>query len=533
MEPNSIRTWDAMVEKFLAKYYPPSEALKRQSAILAFEMTPEESIRGAWERFKSLLKRCPNHGLSSTHQILLFYKGCFPEAKSELNWSAGGALLKIGEVAAMEVIERATSNDEGWNNERSKVHKVVSASESNQIDSISKQMELIHKKLDLMCPNSYPNQGGGSYNLCGNKAHPDVSFGNPNNTLQSPPGFTVSQGMIEPQKKSSEEILNAFMTQSQKNMEHTNKRLEKVEMDVHNIEAHLKNLDSQMSQIAQPLSGQHKPGQFPGQPTVNRKDCKAIHLSSEKSYEGPSKPETPPKPVAEPKTSPVEEAEGALQQMLGYVKFLKEAVSKKKKWEQYETINLTKNCSAILQRKLPAKMKDPGSFTIECTIGDCFVGNAICDLGPSINLMPLSLYKKMKIGPLKPTTITLQMADRSVSYPIGIVEDISVRVNEFFFPADFVILDMEEDGKVPLILGRSFLATVKALIDVDTGELTFRFNGQSVTFSIYESLKRHDGEPGGSLQHCNVVTTVDECVRRNLLAVCLNLQSGYSDRRGR
>ncbi|KAL1543963.1 hypothetical protein AAHA92_20873 [Salvia divinorum] len=185
-----------------------------------------------------------------------------------------------------------------------------------------------------------------------------------------------------------------------------------------------------------------------------------------------------------------------------------------KKWGQHETVNLTENCSAILQRKLPAKMKDPESFSIECTIGDCFVGNALCDLGTSINLMPLSLYNKMKIGPLKPTTITLQMADRSVSYPMGIVEDILVRVNEFVFPADFVILDMEEDRAVPLILGRPFLAIGKTLIDVENGQLTFRFNGESVTFSIYEALKRHSTDIGGSLQQCNVVTVVDECVRK-------------------
>ena len=535
------------------------------------------------------MKRCPNHGLNPTHQVLAFCKGCLPDAKSELNRSAGGSLIKIGEAAAMEVIERVASNDGTWTNERSKVHRIASATEVSPDSSLANQLELIHRKLDLMgvgssvqdnlegvedvnyihqggnryYNNSRPNEGGGGFNHFGNKPHPNLSYGNPNNALQPPPGFTVSQGMItEPQKRGLEDVLNAFMTQSQKNMEHSNKRLEKVENDVHSMATHMKNLEVQMSQIAQSVSGQHKPGQFPGQPTINPKDCKAIHLRSGTSYEGPSMPETPPKPVAEPEkeadvevekeeletsSPPVKPTEvkvpfpqmlqrkkkndqfakfweifkkvqinipliEALQQMPGYVKFLKEAVAKKKKWGHHETVNLTENCSAILQMKLPAKMQDPGSFTIECTIGDHFVKNALCDLGASINLMPLSLYKKMKIGPLKPTSITLQMADRSVSYPVGIVEDILVRVNEFVFPADFVILDMEEDRKIPLILGRPFLATGKALIDVDNGELTFRFNGESTTFSIYEALKRHDVEPGGSLQHCNVVTTVDEYV---------------------
>ncbi|XP_042038255.1 uncharacterized protein LOC121784138 [Salvia splendens] len=336
MEPNSIRTWDAMVEKFLEKYYPPSEALKRQSEIISFEMTPQESIRGAWERFKRLMKRCPNHGLNPTHQVLAFYRGCLPEANRELNLSTGGSLLKKGEAEAMEVIERVTSNDEGWNNERSRVHRVASAAESSHMDNMYKQMELLHKKIDLMgmgpavqeqqegvedvnyihqggnryYNNSRPNQGGGGYNHFGNKAHPNLSYGNPNNALQPPPGFTVSQGMItEPQKKSSEDILNAFMTQSHKNMEHSNQRLEKVENDMNNMAVHMKSLETQMSQIAQAVSSQHTPGQFPGQPKVNPKDCKAIHLRSGKSYEGPSMPETPPKPTVELESVLLEEVE--------------------------------------------------------------------------------------------------------------------------------------------------------------------------------------------------------------------------------
>ena len=102
----------------------------------------------------------------------------------------------------------------------------------------------IHQGGNRYYNNSRPNQGGGGFNHFGNKPHPNLSYGNPNNALQPPPGFAVSQGMIhEPQKRSSEDILNAFMTQSQKNMEHSNKRLEKVENDVHSMATHMKNLE--------------------------------------------------------------------------------------------------------------------------------------------------------------------------------------------------------------------------------------------------------------------------------------------------
>ncbi|XP_075499194.1 uncharacterized protein LOC142537573 [Primulina tabacum] len=124
-------------------------------------------------------------------------------------------------------------------------------------------------------------------------------------------------------------------------------------------------------------------------------------------------------------------------------------MSKKRKLQKFETVKLTEECSAILQRKLPQKLKDPRSFTIPCVIG----------------------------------------GSRDFAYPRGIVEDVLVKVDKFIFPAYFVILDMEEDQETPLIFGRPFLATGKALIDVHKGELTLRVGGEEVLFNIYDTIK--------------------------------------------
>ncbi|CAA0841015.1 Unknown protein, partial [Striga hermonthica] len=129
-------------------------------------------------------------------------------------------------------------------------------------------------------------------------------------------------------------------------------------------------------------------------------------------------------------------------------------------------------------------LKDPGSFTVPCTIGNIFFSKALCDLGSSINLMPLSIFRKLGLGEVKPSTVILQLADRSVTYPKGIVEDVLVKIDKFIFPVDFVVLDMEEDNEVPLILERPFLAAEDALIDVKKGELTLRVNDEHVLFSI-------------------------------------------------
>jgi len=153
-------------------------------------------------------------------------------------------------------------------------------------------------------------------------------------------------------------------------------------------------------------------------------------------------------------------------------------------------------------------LKDPVAFTIPCTIGKVSVGRALCDLGASINLMPLSMMKKLGCGEPKPTKMTLTLVDRSVSYPYGVLEDVLVKVNDLLFPVDFVILDMEEDDETPLLLGRPFLATGRALIDVEMGELMLRFQNEQVVFNIFEAMKHRNENPQRDKQRRNSYTTI-------------------------
>ncbi|KAG9440058.1 hypothetical protein H6P81_020223 [Aristolochia fimbriata] len=156
----------------------------------------------------------------------------------------------------------------------------------------------------------------------------------------------------------------------------------------------------------------------------------------------------------------------ALMQMPQYAKFLKEVLLGKRKIEEQGTVMLIENCSAILKTQLPIKLKDPGSFTIPCEFGSFKFNKVLCDLGASINLMPLSICRKLNLGELKETNIMFQFADRSTKKPNGLIEDVLVRIWKFIYPCDFVVLDMEVDWELPLILGRPFLATAAALIDV-------------------------------------------------------------------
>ena len=138
----------------------------------------------------------------------------------------------------------------------------------------------------------------------------------------------------------------------------------------------------------------------------------------------------------------------ALYQMPGYMKFMKDILSKKRKLGDYENVTLLEECSAILQQKLPPKFKDPGSFTIPCAIGNAVFERALCDLGASINLMSWSIFKKLKLGEACSKIVTLQLEDRSLTHPRGIIEDVLVKVDKFIFPSDFIILDMKEGKEV-------------------------------------------------------------------------------------
>ncbi|XP_016488555.1 uncharacterized protein LOC107808535 [Nicotiana tabacum] len=177
-----------------------------------------------------------------------------------------------------------------------------------------------------------------------------------------------------------------------------------------------------------------------------------------------------------------------LQEVPKYARYLRDIVANKRRHTEFETIALIEECGARVQSKLPPKLKDPGCFTIPLSLGKQEVGRALCDLGASINLMPSSLFKQLGLGVLKPTTITLQLADRSLVIPERIIEDVLVQVGKFILLADFIVLDYEADEKVHIIMGRPFLATGGALIDVRKGKLKMRVGDEKITFNVYKAL---------------------------------------------
>ncbi|KAH9782757.1 hypothetical protein KPL71_009045 [Citrus sinensis] len=363
------------------------------------------------------------------------------------------------------------------------------------------------------------------------KDHPNFSYG------VRPSGFPqqyLPRQLAPPQSNSKsgislEEIVKSLATNAQQFQQATT--------------ASIQNLENQMSQLATTVSRLESQvlGRLPSQSEVNPKqNVSAVILRSGKELQEPNKkvtkhvedeleknelmPESQdaqptrakPLPIVIPPPFPSrfekskkEEQEkdiletfrkvevnipllDAIKQIPRYAKVLKELCTSKRKLRGDEKVHMWENVSAVLQKKLPPKCKDPGMFTIPCKIGSVRVEKAMLDLGASINVMPRSIYSSLNVGPLKETGVIIQLVDRSNAYPDGVLEDVLVQVNELVFPADFYVLDMEDDNSsnsVPILLGRPFLKTARTKIDVHKGTLTMEFDGEVIEFNMNDAMK--------------------------------------------
>ncbi|KAJ9553598.1 hypothetical protein OSB04_017643 [Centaurea solstitialis] len=353
----------------------------------------------------------------------------------------------------------------------------------------------------------------------------------PNQPLQPPPQRSYLETLLETQ----------IAQQNQKN-DYFQNSLTQVTTCLEAMSTHNKMIETQIAQLAQQIANSVRPqGQLPGQPEPNpRAQMNAITLRDGKilkevekktrnvvshgGNEGVSKANEgenvvqagdPPvessvkKPTHVPNVPfPARLAKAKLEAKLGkflemmkqlhinipfmdaiteiptYAKFLKDLISTKRR----SRILLSEECSALITTVVPEKLGDPGSFSIPCSINGLSIHRALCDLGASVSLMPLAIARRVHLGDLKATNISLQLADRSIKYPVGVLEDLPLQVGSFIVPCDFVVLEMIEDVNTPIILGRPFLATAGAIIDVKHDKLSLNVGKEKVEFELRKSM---------------------------------------------
>ncbi|XP_024031086.1 uncharacterized protein LOC112094464 [Morus notabilis] len=227
------------------------------------------------------------------------------------------------------------------------------------------------------------------------------------------------------------------------------------------------------SQAQSNLRGQHMT-QTSNSEGQNIKEVNAISTQSGKNFDTPSTSKT---------TSSNEESAQEKEEPTK-ISVIKDLCTIKRKHHVKKTAFLMKQVSAVIEQKMPPKYKDPGCPTISCQIGTHEFSQALLDLGSSVNLMPYSVYSQLGLGEIKPASVVLQLADRSIKRPRGIVEDVLLQVDKFYYPVDFLVLDTQfvvnMESSIPIILGRPFLATTNALINCRNGLMKISFGNMTL-----------------------------------------------------
>ncbi|XP_061374789.1 uncharacterized protein LOC133317012 [Gastrolobium bilobum] len=532
--------------------------------------TESESIYESWERFKTLLRKCPQHGIEVWNQAAIFLQGLTTNTRTLVNATAGGSLttktpqeaLEIFESLASQVFDNAPVNDrrtgiiklDGYDASLAKNDQMqqLSSQKGASVDTDSVcaicgkshvtddcdygrsagQIEVNGVWYDHNNQRNHNNQGRNVYVPPWKNKNQHLGFSYSSNhqlnpPLHPPPTHSSQQSDTAAWEKGFAQLSKTtqdYIQGSNSFREETSAFTQETKTTFRNQEASIQNLETQIGQLSRQIA-ERPQGKFPSDTMVNPKEhCKSIIPISGLALQ-PVNKKVDEKKVGEKKVrwklllrmlwlKMIEKRKlrkrrkkkrfldifkklhinipfaEALENMPHYVKFMKDLLSKKRKLKDGEIVALTEECSPLIQQKLPPKLKDPGSFSIPIAIGDVEVGKTLCDLGASINLMPLTVCRALGINTLKDTNLILHLADRSIKRQEGVVEDVLIKVDKFIFPVDFVILDMEEeDIESPLLLGRPFLETSRSLIDVEQRNLMLRVNKETVTIDVFEAIK--------------------------------------------
>nr|GEV58987.1 hypothetical protein [Tanacetum cinerariifolium]GEW90154.1 hypothetical protein [Tanacetum cinerariifolium] len=505
-EPHhSILTWEDLVSKFINELFPLSRTKNLRNEISNFQQRFDESFHEAWDRYKDLLHACPHYGFTELNQLDTFYNALNPTDQDSLNSTAGGNLLERRTQDVLTIIENKSKQTSAVTTTMTAILKQFQATpRSASIKAIeeicvtcggahpyyqcapraigndSTTVPQIHKLILTGVAKRAPRYNHGDFGYrppsVANQIRPS-SFAQPN-VQDNQNQFSQPQGYNRGNNFESRYILSSLnSTKSICSFKNEIKSL--IQASMSNQTNELKNMMASFFQInTASTSGS---GPLPSNTIANPKGkLKAITTQSGLGLDGASVPMPPPfinleedERVEETLTDPnLAEYTIKVPPPL-YQKMLKALISNKEKLLELANTPLNENCSAVILNKLPKKLGDPGKFIIPYGFSELKC-KALADLGASINLMPLSVWKKLGLPELISTNVTLELANRAICTPTGITREVFVPVGKFTFPTDFVIVDNESDPRVLLILGRPFLWIARALIDVHEEEMILR-----------------------------------------------------------
>nr|GEW10361.1 DNA-directed DNA polymerase [Tanacetum cinerariifolium] len=493
--PRSILTWEDLVSKFINQFFPPSKTTSLRNEITNFQQRFDETFSEAWAGFKDLLRACPHHGFLELHQLDTFYNALNAKDQDSLNSTAGGNFLDKMPCDCLSIIESKSKV-------RYSCDKPVVAKVSTNVSTFGVSPDVAELKdmvrallLDKKATDGnvyrdniqeYVSQAFAVHYNQGNTGlvyQPSV-FQQP---AYQAPAYQApapqTQGILKEDflayVKANDAVMKNMQTQGQ------------------NMQNQLTNLTDLITNFVNSNTASTSSlGTLTSNTIPNLKsDLKAITTRSGMSYNGP---QILP-PMVENEHEATKDTVNPTNN--GNTKDVQPQAVQSKPVKSEPTIALVNALKPNPKASIPYPSRrndernhEKANNRIEkfyqifkdMSMAECL---ALADLGASINLMPLSVWKKLSLPDLTPTCMTLELADHSISRPVGVAEDVYVKVGSFHFPADFVVVDFDADPRVPLILKRSFLQTKRALIDVFEGDLTLRVGKEAITFNLDETSR--------------------------------------------
>nr|GEU56832.1 reverse transcriptase domain-containing protein [Tanacetum cinerariifolium] len=494
---NSINTFEQMAKMFLGKYFPPSMVTKLKNEITNFRQRPDKSLFEAWERYKLSIDRCPNHNMLPVTQIDTFYNGLTLRHRDTIN------------VAAAQQSESSSFITSSFDTKITALKAKMAEINKNlmRVLQVHQQVKAVTPSCETCgCPHSFtdcPATVGQTQNDLIRIKTETIRIG----TFKTKTEIMVFlRGTTKEETSSSKELVKIPQPQVATTNEFTNfmkandailKNMQTNTTSLTNSKLELKNMFGQFMKMNTALSSGS--GTLPGNTiTSPNEQLKGITTRSGTAYQGPTIPTTSfslplvveretevtkdtvhptnngstkdiqplvvqtkspilnSKPVVahiiEPVVAPVNlnfniSFADALILIPNFGPTIKTLLTNKDKLSELARTPLNEHCSTVLLKKLPEKLGDPDKFLIPCDFSGMAECLALADLGASINLMPLSVWNKLSLPELSSTCMNLELADRSISRPIGVAEDVYVKVGTFNFPADFVVVDFDADPR--------------------------------------------------------------------------------------
>ncbi|GKC16803.1 mitochondrial proton/calcium exchanger protein-like protein isoform X1 [Tanacetum coccineum] len=495
----SIKTWEDLKTKFLNKYCPPARTAKKMEEINNFQKELGETLFQAWERFKELLMICPQRYLTKMQEVIFFYNGLEVPTRQILD--SRGAIPTKTVADAKVAIQEMAEYSQKWHNGTSRTR---STETSDGLTLIQAQLNNLRREIKKVNEKVYAVQVGCEH-CKGPHYTKDCPLKEEGTTLEeayytqfgepfqrggyraAAPGFYQRNNVnpsYQKRRKSMEDTLSKFMGESTKRQEENSNLIKEIrastDASIRNQGTSIKTLEIQIGKISKVLQ-ERGFGSLPSSTEANPRDqVKSISTTIEAdSY-----------PIRRIGSSQYSVSTGqnrtpmyeTRQMTILFLSRLNGYYFDKKKGSYGPQFSEAYYEASHIDNSIPQKEKDQGFFLLTLHINNV----ALVDLGASVSVMPLSTYLNLGLGELAHTRLTVELADRTVKYPKGIAENVLVGIGKFTFPIDFIILDMPEDVKVPLILGRPFLSTARAKIDVYKRKITLRVGEEKI---IFKSVK--------------------------------------------